>query len=62
MACQKVDADDALDEEHLDTNSDRDVFVAQDLSSRAGDETSSKKENLPGQQLACGHTAYELEA
>ena len=48
-------ASDTVGERCLDTNSDRDVVVAQDLSSRAGDETSSKKENLPNQQLACGH-------
>ena len=40
----------------LDTNSDRDVGVAQDLSSRAGDETGSKKESLPMTGLVCGHS------
>jgi hypothetical protein len=40
----------------VDTNSDRDVGVAQDLSSRAGDETSSKKESLPVAELACVHS------
>jgi hypothetical protein len=56
MACQRDDADYTVGEGRLDTNSDGDVVVAQDLSSRAGDETSSKKENLPDQQLACGHS------
>jgi hypothetical protein len=62
MACQRVNADDAVGEGRLDTNSDRDVVVAQDLSSRAGDETSSKKENLPDGQLACGHSGGESRA
>jgi organic hydroperoxide reductase OsmC/OhrA len=62
MTCQRVEADDAVGDGHLDTNSDGDVVVAQDLSSRAGDETSSKKENLPDQQLACGHSGCELGA
>lgn len=44
-----------MGEGYLHTNGDLNVVVAQDLSSRAGDETSSKKENLPNQQLACGH-------
>ena len=55
-------ADDTMGGECLDTNSDLNVVVAQDLSSRAGDETSSKKENLPDQQLACGHSGSRLGA